>query len=398
MNTDHTRLWEECLRIIRDNIRPEQYDAWFKPVTSLKYEDGKLTLAVPSAFFVEHIENTYLSILVPALRRVYGESFKGLYYHHLQVNNKPDTVVNEAGLQLSPALKRQATGLFQAPAAATFDSQLNPRYTFENYCGGTSNKIAMAIGEAIARDPKCKTFNPLFVFGPTGVGKTHLIQAIGIKILENNPASRILYVSARLFESQFTVATRNGKINEFINFYQSIDTLIIDDIQDLVNKEKWIAFVGLRDGRPYEIFTGLADDEDGIFCPKSVNRGKIIKATAPDGTKRYDFQFVNKRGHKTTIEGLSDKFNPEYWNYAKLISGVLRYGMPIDQVLKLVAGLELDSQSINTWKMGVERALKKYVPNDTPASGQRCPNCGEETLVFREGCLICTSCGTSKCG
>jgi len=164
------------------------------------------------------------------------------------------------------------------------------------------------------------------------------------------------------------------------------------------NKEKWIAFVGLRDGRPYEIFTGLADDEDGIFCPKSVNRGKIIKATAPDGTKRYDFQFVNKRGHKTTIEGLSDKFNPEYWNYAKLISGVLRYGMPIDQVLKLVAGLELDSQSINTWKMGVERALKKYVPNDTPASGQRCPNCGEETLVFREGCLICTSCGTSKCG
>ena len=164
------------------------------------------------------------------------------------------------------------------------------------------------------------------------------------------------------------------------------------------NKEKWIAFVGLRDGRPYEIFTGLADDEDGIFCPKSVNHGKIIKCTAPDGTKRYDFQFVNKRGHKTTIEGLSDKFNPEYWNYAKLISGVLRYGMPIDQVLKLVAGLELDSQSINTWKMGVERALKKYVPNDTPASGQRCPNCGEETLVFREGCLICTSCGTSKCG
>ncbi|MDE6126174.1 MAG: ribonucleoside-diphosphate reductase, adenosylcobalamin-dependent, partial [Muribaculaceae bacterium] len=128
------------------------------------------------------------------------------------------------------------------------------------------------------------------------------------------------------------------------------------------NKEKWIAFIGLVDGRPYEIFTGLADDEDGIFCPKSVSHGKIIKAVAPDGTKRYDFQFVNKRGYKTTIEGLSDKFNPEYWNYAKLISGVLRYGMPIDQVLKLVGGLELDSQSINTWKMGVERALKKYLP------------------------------------
>ncbi len=164
------------------------------------------------------------------------------------------------------------------------------------------------------------------------------------------------------------------------------------------NKEKWIAFVGLVDGEPYEIFTGLADDDDGIFCPKSVTRGKIIKAVDEQGNKRYDFQFINKRGYKTTIEGLSDKFNPEYWNYAKLISGVLRYGMPIQQVLKLVSSLELDSQSINTWKMGVERALKKYLPNGTKASGQRCPNCGNETLIYQEGCLICTSCGTSKCG
>ena len=164
------------------------------------------------------------------------------------------------------------------------------------------------------------------------------------------------------------------------------------------NKEKWIAFVGLKDGRPYEIFTGLADDEDGIFCPKSVSKGKIIKATDEKGNKRYDFQFINKRGYKTTIEGLSDKFNPEYWNYAKLISGVLRYGMPIDQVIKLVNGLELDSQSINTWKMGVERALKKYLPSGTQATGQKCPNCGQETLVYQEGCLICTSCGSSRCG
>lgn len=164
------------------------------------------------------------------------------------------------------------------------------------------------------------------------------------------------------------------------------------------NKEKWIAFVGLVDGRPYEIFTGLADDEDGIFCPKSVMKGKIIKAMDEKGNKRYDFQFINKRGYKTTIEGLSDKFNPEYWNYAKLISGVLRYGMPIDQVIKLVNGLELDSQSINTWKMGVERALKKYLPTGTPAKGQKCPNCGQETLIYQEGCLICTSCGTSRCG
>ena len=164
------------------------------------------------------------------------------------------------------------------------------------------------------------------------------------------------------------------------------------------NKEKWIAFVGLADGKPYEIFTGLADDEDGIFCPKSVTHGKIIKATDENGKKRYDFQFINKRGYKTTIEGLSEKFNPEFWNYAKLISGVLRYGMPIDQVLKLVGGLELDSTNINTWKNGVERALKKYLPNGTVAQGHKCPNCGNETLVYQEGCLICTSCGTSRCG
>ena len=164
------------------------------------------------------------------------------------------------------------------------------------------------------------------------------------------------------------------------------------------NKEKWIAFVGLIDGNPYEIFTGLADDEDGLVCPKSVTRGKIIKAIDENGNKRYDFQFINKRGYKTTIEGLSDKFNPEYWNYAKLISGVLRYGMPIDQVLKLIGSLELDSQSINTWKMGVERALKKYMPNGTKLNGQTCPNCGQETLIYQEGCLICTACGTSKCG
>jgi ribonucleoside-diphosphate reductase alpha chain len=164
------------------------------------------------------------------------------------------------------------------------------------------------------------------------------------------------------------------------------------------NKEKWIAFIGLINNRPYEIFTGLADDDEGIFCPKSVNKGKIIKAIDENGNKRYDFQFINKRGYKTTIEGLSAKFNPEFWNYAKLISGVLRYGMPIDQVLKLVGGLELDNKSINTWKMGVERALKKYMPNGAKVHGQKCPNCGQETLVYQEGCLICTSCGTSKCG
>ena len=164
------------------------------------------------------------------------------------------------------------------------------------------------------------------------------------------------------------------------------------------NKEKWVAFVGLLDGYPYEIFTGLQDDEEGIVLPKTVTKGKIIKQINADGTKRYDFQFENKRGYKTTVEGLSEKFNPEYWNYAKLISGVLRYRMPIAHVIKLVASLQLKDESINTWKNGVERALKKYVVDGTEAKGQRCPNCGQETLVYQEGCLICKNCGASRCG
>ncbi|MBR1505231.1 MAG: adenosylcobalamin-dependent ribonucleoside-diphosphate reductase [Prevotella sp.] len=164
------------------------------------------------------------------------------------------------------------------------------------------------------------------------------------------------------------------------------------------NKDKWVAFVGLLDGYPYEIFTGLQDDEEGIVLPKTVTKGKIIKQVNDDGTKRYDFQFENKRGYKTTVEGLSEKFNPEYWNYAKLISGVLRYRMPIDHVIKLVSSLQLKSESINTWKVGVERALKKYIVDGTEAKGQKCPNCGSESLVYQEGCLICKNCGSSRCG
>ena len=175
-------------------------------------------------------------------------------------------------------------------------------------------------------------------------------------------------------------------------------TLECDVVRFQNNKEKWVAFVGLLNGYPYEIFTGLQDDEEGIVLPKTVTKGKIIKQQNPDGSKRYDFQFENKRGYKTTVEGLSEKFNPEYWNYAKLISGVLRYRMPIDHVIKLVGSLQLKSESINTWKNGVERALKKYVTDGTEAKGQKCPNCGSESLIYQEGCLICKNCGASRCG
>lgn len=164
------------------------------------------------------------------------------------------------------------------------------------------------------------------------------------------------------------------------------------------NKEKWIAFVGTIKGKPFEIFTGLADDEDGIFLPRTVETGYIIKSFMDDGTSRYDFQFTNKRGYKTTIEGLSHKFNPEYWNYAKLISSTLRHGMPIEKVVELINSLQLDSESINTWKNGVTRALKKYIEDGTKVSKGTCENCQSTELIYQEGCLTCKGCGSSKCG
>jgi ribonucleoside-diphosphate reductase alpha chain len=164
------------------------------------------------------------------------------------------------------------------------------------------------------------------------------------------------------------------------------------------NKDKWVAFVGLIDGKPYEIFTGLADDEEGILLPRWVNEGLIIKNKEENGNTRYDFQFKNIKGYKTTIEGLSHKFNPEFWNYAKLISGTLRHGMSIEKVVDLVNQMELDSESINTWKAGVARTLKKYIPDGTEANGHKCSGCGSNQVVYQEGCLICKNCGNSKCG
>ena len=199
------------------------------------------------------------------------------------------------------------------------------------------------------------------------------------------------------------MANDKDKKNEPCNCYPEITPkrpkeLDCEVVRFQNNKEKWIAFVGLLNGKPYEIFTGLADDEDGLMLPKSVTNGKIIRNLHEDttGIKTYDFQFTNKYGYKITIEGLSHKFNPEYWNYAKLISGVLRYGMPIDQVVRLVGSMQLNNESINNWKMGVERALKKYIPEGSD-TGQKCPKCGEK-LTFAEGCIKCNNCGYSKCG
>lgn len=234
-----TYKWNECLAIIKDILPLDQYKAWFEPVTALSFIDGDLKLLVPSPYFVEYLEEKYLNLIGTTLHRVFGDNVN-LFYEYDQVSHEPETRVGMRSDKRSTAIKDEPVKAnpFQAPVDVQFDSQLNPHYTFENYCGGISNRLARSIGETIANDPTSTTFNPLFVFGPSGVGKTHLVHAIGIRVKERNPQARVLYVNARLFESQFTVASRNGKINEFINFYQSIDVLIIDDIQDLIDKEK----------------------------------------------------------------------------------------------------------------------------------------------------------------
>ncbi len=235
MEKNHIQLWEECLKIFADNLPQQQFDTWFRPVTSLSLEGDSLTLSVPTAFFVEQLEERFMRLIAPTLKRVYGPNVK-LFYTFNPVKEAPEAAVTQQSERPSAAV--QPRNPFQAQSVPEFDSQLNPKYTFENYCGSVSNKIARSIGEAIATNPKCKTFNPLFIFGHTGVGKTHLIQAIGIRIKERNPQARVLYVSARLFESQYTAAAmaKPSRVNDFIAFYQSIDVLIIDDIQDLMHK------------------------------------------------------------------------------------------------------------------------------------------------------------------
>lgn len=239
MQRTHTELWAECCAYIRDVIEPIQYDTWFRDITSVKFENGVLELLVKSGYFADQLEERFLGVLKSGINKVYGPGVK-LYYVYDTVKDDHSSAVKLKSAAPSPTIMAQSTAQpanpFTAKPNQTIDSQLNPRYTFENYCLSNSNKIAGSIGESIADNPSIKTFNPLFIFGPTGVGKTHLIQAIGIRLKETNPESRVLYVTARLFESQYPAAVAKGNTNSFFHFYQSIDTLIIDDIQDLQKK------------------------------------------------------------------------------------------------------------------------------------------------------------------
>lgn len=294
-NQHNTEKWNKCLEYLKDNLPAEQYNAWFAPIGVLDFKGGNLTLRVPSQFFVEQIEERYCQILSSTLHKVYGSEFKKLYY---SVEVAAKETVKMADDQASGMLKkRMLSQSHQQGAPNDIDPQLNPRYTFENYCGSMSNKLAVSIGMAIATNPDCKTFNPLFVFGPTGVGKTHLIQAIGIKMKENNPQLRVLYITSRIFENQYSIAVRSNKVPDFINFYQSIDVLIIDDIQELAGKQAtqntfYHIFNSLH-GRDKQLIMSSdcrPSEMDGMI-PRLISRfkwGMTVELSKPDYELRRD--------------------------------------------------------------------------------------------------------------
>lgn len=242
MSLEHIALWDKCLAIIKDNVEEVAYEKWFVPIKSFSFENGELVLQVPSHFFQEYIEENYTELLRPVITRVYGKGIK-LYYKVTVVEN-PIATVNVSSPEKSATVSRnirqalpaQPLNPFQAPEYEDLDSQLNPYYTFENYYTSDSNKVARITGEAVAASPGHNPFNPMFVYGESGVGKTHLIQAIGIKIKEQNPRARVLYLSANLFQQQYTTAVVHNQLNNFINFYQSIDVLLMDDIQEFAGK------------------------------------------------------------------------------------------------------------------------------------------------------------------
>ena len=241
MTKELKEQWDECVKIIRDNISAEQYDTWFACIEPRSYNDQQLLLAVPSQFVYERLESTYIDLIYKVITRVFGQGVQ-LSYTIRQIQNREEalkqsdaTIPHNLGQQDNGAPQTEIPD--QTIPSDQLDSQLKPQYTFQNFIEGDSNRLARSVGEAIAKNP-AKTFNPLFIYGPSGCGKTHLVNAIGWSIKQQHPEMRVLYLSAHLFQVQYTNAVRQNKVNDFITFYQTIDTLIIDDTQELSGLSK----------------------------------------------------------------------------------------------------------------------------------------------------------------
>ncbi len=241
MSIDYVSLWDRCLSIIKDNVSVEHYKTWFEPIRAVKYSDNELTVQVPTQFFYEYLEEHFADILQRTLLRVFGPGIQLMYSISVVKEPEETTQLPLHGTRSQKSTKGisepiQIADPFKQPEYKELDSQLNPYYSFDNYFSGSSNVLARSAGEAVAQNPGKTAFNPLFLYGESGVGKTHLVQAIGAKAKALNPKARVLYLSSHLFQVQYTNAVRNNAVNDFINFYQSIDVLLIDDIQDLVGK------------------------------------------------------------------------------------------------------------------------------------------------------------------
>ena len=243
MQTDYQTLWNKCLAVIKDIVPKAAFDTWFVPIVPLSYEDKKFTIQVPSQFFYEYLEEKYVNVLKVTLYRVIGQGT--ILNYRIMVDKTTGGTVDYPAENASTAVKKvtpkdanKAPNPFMTTAPQDLDPQLNPKYNFDNYFEGTSNKLVRTAGEAVAQNPGKTTFNPLFIFGPSGVGKTHLCHAIGTRIRELHPEKKVLYVSSHLFRVQFTDAIRKNTTNDFLNFYQNIDVLLLDDIQELIGMDK----------------------------------------------------------------------------------------------------------------------------------------------------------------
>lgn len=234
----HIDLWNRCLAIIRDNVQEQAYKTWFLPIVPKKYEDNTLTVQVSSQFFYEYLEDKYIDLIRQTLYKVFGEGTKLMY--DVTVVNRPKASVNIPStphVPTTPAKPVQTKQIPQTPVVE-LDPHLIPNYNFDTFIEGISNKLSRSVAEAVAQDPAKTVFNPLFIYGASGVGKTHLVNAIGTRIKEFYPQKRVLYVSAHLFQVQYTDSVRNNTTNDFIKFYQTIDVLIIDDIQEFAGATK----------------------------------------------------------------------------------------------------------------------------------------------------------------